>query len=282
MSMPEFPEFDPEMKCDYALSMILASIAMEELALSHIINAEGEKLQYILGTLESSGDLQPTMNEILLINQSITCLLDSVSQNQMILKNKMDKAIYGLSKVCPGPGPEGPPGPPGPPGPCGRPGAKGERGPQGERGPKGECGKGSCKCSAAFKGIELCRLWCKDTALHWEKEELRGECACIDPCERTKIKLPSAGRFMVNFAVNVKAKDCRNNVAVSLKMTNGGQCKELYTVHHYFSYENTVATMSVGGIIIEVCTHQPSFLDVTLVSPHSVLLEDAMLSVIEL
>ena len=36
---------------DEALTMIVASIAMEELALSHILNAEGEKLQYVLGTL---------------------------------------------------------------------------------------------------------------------------------------------------------------------------------------------------------------------------------------
>lgn len=32
-----------------ALTMIIASIAMEELALSHILNAEGEKLQFISG-----------------------------------------------------------------------------------------------------------------------------------------------------------------------------------------------------------------------------------------
>ena len=33
------------------VNQILSSIAMEELGMSHILNAEGEKLQYILGTL---------------------------------------------------------------------------------------------------------------------------------------------------------------------------------------------------------------------------------------
>lgn len=45
MSMPQFPSISPPITLDHALSMILESIAMEELGLSHIINAEGEKLQ---------------------------------------------------------------------------------------------------------------------------------------------------------------------------------------------------------------------------------------------
>jgi len=51
MSMPSFPPNGADMTQEEALTMIIASIAMEELALSHILNAEGEKLQYILGTL---------------------------------------------------------------------------------------------------------------------------------------------------------------------------------------------------------------------------------------
>ena len=103
MSMPSFPEIDQELTRERALDMILASIAMEELALSHIMNAEGEKLQYILGTLETSSGTEPDLNEILCVNQSISKVLDIVSQNQMLLKSKMESVLQVLPGGCPGP-----------------------------------------------------------------------------------------------------------------------------------------------------------------------------------
>ena len=59
MSMPSFPPNGADMTREDALTMIVASIAMEELALSHILNAEGEKLQYILGTLPGTNPCGP-------------------------------------------------------------------------------------------------------------------------------------------------------------------------------------------------------------------------------
>ena len=49
MSLPSFPVVNPPIEREDAVNQILSSIAMEELGLSHILNAEGEKLQYILG-----------------------------------------------------------------------------------------------------------------------------------------------------------------------------------------------------------------------------------------
>lgn len=43
MSMPSFPSNGADMTREDALTMIIASIAMEELALSHILNAEGDR-----------------------------------------------------------------------------------------------------------------------------------------------------------------------------------------------------------------------------------------------
>lgn len=46
MSLPSFPVVNPPIEREDAVNQILSSIAMEELGLSHILNAEGEKLQY--------------------------------------------------------------------------------------------------------------------------------------------------------------------------------------------------------------------------------------------
>ena len=51
----------------------------EELALSHIINAEGEKLQYILGTLPGTKPCAGPQ-DVLAVNKSVSSLLDVVAQ----------------------------------------------------------------------------------------------------------------------------------------------------------------------------------------------------------
>ena len=93
MSMPTFPDTGLDITEDQALNMILASIAMEELALSHIMNAEGEKLQYVLGTLPGMEGGCATTKELLEVNKSITNLLDAVVQNQQLLKGKMKQVL---------------------------------------------------------------------------------------------------------------------------------------------------------------------------------------------
>ena len=101
-----------------ALTMIIASIAMEELALSHIINAEGEKLQYILGTLPGAKP-RATPQDVLEVNKSVASLLDVVAQNQMLLKSKLEKVLGACPPLTP-PCPPPKPCPPEPPicGPC--------------------------------------------------------------------------------------------------------------------------------------------------------------------
>ncbi|SDC78460.1 hypothetical protein SAMN05421737_1193, partial [Shouchella lonarensis] len=52
MSQPSMPNFTPTITLTRSdvINLLLASIAMEEMGLAHIINAEGEKIQYALGT----------------------------------------------------------------------------------------------------------------------------------------------------------------------------------------------------------------------------------------
>lgn len=53
LSNPNIPNISPTVTLtrDDVINLLLSSIAMEELALAHIINAEGEKIQFVLGTL---------------------------------------------------------------------------------------------------------------------------------------------------------------------------------------------------------------------------------------
>jgi hypothetical protein len=53
MSQANIPNITPAITItrEDAITILLSSIALEGLAMSQIINAEGEKLQFILGTL---------------------------------------------------------------------------------------------------------------------------------------------------------------------------------------------------------------------------------------
>jgi len=78
-----------------SIPLIISSIAVEELALSHIINTEGEKLQYVLGTLENGAvlDQPPTLKELLSVNESVKEMLNTISSSQMLLLAKMSAAF---------------------------------------------------------------------------------------------------------------------------------------------------------------------------------------------
>ena len=106
MSLPSFPNVDPPIQREDAVNQILSSIAMEELGLSHILNAEGEKMQYILGTLPGLSGPAATVEDVLNANESVRGLLETAVQNQIFLKGKMQGAL----DASPMRGPTGPTG----------------------------------------------------------------------------------------------------------------------------------------------------------------------------
>jgi len=100
MSMPKFPSV-PDLNLEDAISQIVSSIAMEELALSHIINTEGEKIQYVLGTLESSRSTAQavTLKDLLKVNESVRDMLGAVFMNQMFLLGKLSSAMNAFADL---------------------------------------------------------------------------------------------------------------------------------------------------------------------------------------
>jgi hypothetical protein len=117
----------------------VTSVAYEELALSHILNAEGEKIQYALGTLPGNPN-DATIGDVLDVNESVGTMLDTVLDNQMILSSKLTSALSATTST----GEIGPTGADGAAGGAtgviGATGATGEVGQIGARGALGDVG----------------------------------------------------------------------------------------------------------------------------------------------
>lgn len=133
MSMPTFPKNDPPLTREGSLNEIISSIAAEELSLSHLLNVEGEKLQYVLGTMPGL-DGAASLDEVMQVNKSVKDTLSGIMEQQMALTSKLGAVLKAPTL----PGPEGPMGAEGPEGPEGP--AEGEAGPDGPAGPTGPTG----------------------------------------------------------------------------------------------------------------------------------------------
>lgn len=181
MSMPSFPPCGANMTKDEALTMIIASIAMEELALSHIVNAEGEKLQYLLGTLPGRPGPCATPQEILAVNRSVNELLNTVMQSQMLLKGKLEKALEAGSPV--------PPPTPGPSGPCAPP-----------------CtGCGPCCPKSAIQLRSRCGglSWERDHLLSWKCQGHTGCSIAWDEKKPAQVSLAPGKTYALDYTINI-------------------------------------------------------------------------------
>lgn len=134
MSQPTFPSIDPPLERSDVLNWIISSVAYEELGLSHIINAEGEKLQFILGTQPGLTGVAATIADALEANGSVQSTLEGMLSNQMMLNGKLSVALNAPAFT----GPAGATGAAGPTGPA--TGATGATGVTGTTGPIGATG----------------------------------------------------------------------------------------------------------------------------------------------
>jgi hypothetical protein len=75
-----------------SVNLLLASIAFEELGLAHLTNAEAEKIQYVLGTIEGQKQLEtpPTLEDLLQINDSVDQTLKDIIQKEMLLQFQLE------------------------------------------------------------------------------------------------------------------------------------------------------------------------------------------------
>ncbi len=226
MSMPSYPPCGADMTREEALTMIIASIAMEELALSHILNAEGEKLQYILGTLPGSTPCA-CPQDVLAVNKSITALIEAVTQNQMLLKNKLDRVLEFCSPPCPPCGPEPcppscppcspepcPPScPPCRPTPCPPPCGPEPCPPSGK---VPACQQSALQLTARKAGA----LWKPGCPISWKQCSRIGNSIHLDEHTTTQIRLAPRKTYMIHYTLNVcAAPTAEGSGAILLKQS---------------------------------------------------------------
>jgi len=82
MGMPEFVQSD--VSREQAITDLILSVALEEAALSHILNAEGEKMQAIIGMDDV------TIEQLLTLNRSVASMINAVTRLEMQLLAKLE------------------------------------------------------------------------------------------------------------------------------------------------------------------------------------------------
>jgi len=137
VSQPNLPNITPvvTLSRDDTINLLLSSIAMEELGMAHILNAEGEKIQYALGAIPGLTGPPSSLADILNLNESVRDTLDSLMKQELLLGSKLD-SISNIPTLA------GPTGATGPTGPTGAIGPAGATGPTGSIGPTGVTGAG--------------------------------------------------------------------------------------------------------------------------------------------
>ncbi len=66
-----------------AITDIITSVALEQTALGHIINAEGEKIQKIVGCAR-------TDHEMLRVNKSVRSMINAITRLEIVLHGKLE------------------------------------------------------------------------------------------------------------------------------------------------------------------------------------------------
>jgi hypothetical protein len=69
---------------EQAITDIIESIALQETALAHIMNAEGEKMQAII----AMQDVTP--EQLLALNRSVVQMINAVTRLEMTLQSKLE------------------------------------------------------------------------------------------------------------------------------------------------------------------------------------------------
>lgn len=94
MGMPNIPDIKPDIDIDRedVINLLLVSVALEEIGLAHIINVEGEKVQFALKAHCTS------LDDLLEVNEKVDRILKDVIKKEMLLQFKLDHIMDLIDK----------------------------------------------------------------------------------------------------------------------------------------------------------------------------------------
>src|SRR5690625_4095700 len=101
--MPTIPDFTPEISItrEDAGVLLLASIAKEEMALAHIVNAEAEKLQYVHGTLFEGQRPTHAVDVAMVVNESMLRMMHTVTTKEVLLQMQLSNVMALANRAVP-------------------------------------------------------------------------------------------------------------------------------------------------------------------------------------
>jgi hypothetical protein len=108
MLMPNIPDIKPEININItmedAVNLLLKSIAEEEISLSKLMDAEKEKILYILNKHKCN---EIAVGDVLSVNNSVNKTIINLIKMQMLLQFKLDsvKELIPTPQPCPCPSP---------------------------------------------------------------------------------------------------------------------------------------------------------------------------------
>ena len=85
----------PEVSRNQALTDLLESIALEEAALAHLINAEAEKVQALAASMDTkhNPDAKIDLKEISDFQKNVARVIQTVIKMQMLLQFKLENVL---------------------------------------------------------------------------------------------------------------------------------------------------------------------------------------------
>ncbi|HZG79373.1 MAG TPA: hypothetical protein VEZ13_01220 [Brevibacillus sp.] len=89
MSLPNIPDITPriDLKREEVIHLLLTSVAMDEISLSQILNAEGENMQRLLERDHVS------LEDMIQMNRSVERMLRTMVGKQILLQFKLDQIM---------------------------------------------------------------------------------------------------------------------------------------------------------------------------------------------